>query len=509
MINPAVHSRPTTLGAAEFARRLSQAGPDSEEHRRMSQMARSVLTATAIANDGEIAPTVRDNGHGLVHVGSKTSIGAMGDRPGTLAQRVPRADWDAADWAADDQTRNPRGLSRIEYLEARLAAEKLKCPDTADGGHRSGVHPGGHMPSRDTFGAGAVLGSPGKGSLDNPTWERRDPAATSPQPSEQRHVSRRLRASLKNGEQSPAGSGVHHQSPRQTDRFGRPRKPTPASSQGRRSRKSSDARQDWQARMELAQQQEKAARKTKRRSDTKWEPAPDPNHTRPPRLDLQGGAPGCGVGKGRALPKPEHPDGAHKQLVQRLGYTTGPQERASLKKAPGGHNGDRSSGFSVAHLHAVQRGSHFDRTLDLPNEDTWMHELCGGRSSKMGQPARKKAGHHSTAPDVSRGAGSRAKPNRSAVPQQELQRRQVRNDMQRASAAFVSGICNFLPFHIPEQEVAEGSPRGLRGDELPFPAPNYPIRESTSLPTFVGAWLMPACPPRAWLKAIGSRWRAD
>eukprot|EP01043_Picozoa_sp_COSAG02_P060172 COSAG02_NODE_7808_length_2837_cov_3.525201_2_plen_484_part_00 len=428
VINPAVHSRPTTLGAEDFARRLSGAGPESEEHRRMSQMAQSVLTATAISNDGEIAPTVRDSGHGLVHIGGKTAIGEIGDRAGTLAARVPRADWDALDWAANDQTRNPRGPSRIEYLEARLAEEKLKCPDTADGGHRSGVHPGGHVPTRDTFGAGAVLGRPVEGSLDNPTWQKRDPASpsASPQPSQQRHVSRRLRASLANAEQSPAGSGVHHQSPRETDRFGNLRKPTPASSQGRRSRNSSDARQDWQERMALAQHQEKISRQKKRRSKSKWEPAPAANHTRAPRLDMRGGAPGTGVGGERALPEPQQPDSAQKQLIQRLGYTTGPLERASLKKPPGGHSGDRSSGFSVAHLHAVQKSSHFDRTLDLPNEDTWMHELCNGRSSTMGQPARKKAGHHSSAPEVSRGAGARAKPNRSAVPQEELQRRQVR-----------------------------------------------------------------------------------
>ena len=37
------------------------------------------------------------------------------------------------------------------------------------------------------------------------------------------------------------------------------------------------------------------------------------------------------------------------------------------------------------------------------------------------------------------------------------------------------------------QEVAEGSPRSLRGGELPFPAPNYPVRESASLPVFIGA----------------------
>eukprot|EP01043_Picozoa_sp_COSAG02_P060171 COSAG02_NODE_7808_length_2837_cov_3.525201_1_plen_166_part_10 len=41
------------------------------------------------------------------------------------------------------------------------------------------------------------------------------------------------------------------------------------------------------------------------------------------------------------------------------------------------------------------------------------------------------------------------------------------------------------------QEIAEGSPRGLRSGELPFPAPNYPIRESASLPTFTGVWLCP------------------
>jgi len=37
-----------------------------------------------------------------------------------------------------------------------------------------------------------------------------------------------------------------------------------------------------------------------------------------------------------------------------------------------------------------------------------------------------------------------------------------------------------------DQEIAEGSPRGLRSGELPFPTPNYPIRESASLPTFTG-----------------------
>ena len=432
VINPAVHSRPTTLSAADFARRLREAGPDSNEHQLMSEMARGVLTATAISNNGEIAGTVRDSGHGLVHIGGKTAIGEIGNRPGTLAARVPRANWDTLDWAAADQTRNPRGPSRLEYLEAQLAAEKLKCPDTADGGHRSGVHPGGHMPSRDTFGAGAVLGRPVGGSLDNPTWEKRDPKSPSksPDPAEQHQVSRQIRASLKNAEQSPAGSGGHHQSPRETDRFGRPRKPTPSSSQGGRrlSRRSSEARQDWQARMAVAQNQEKTARQKKR--GTKWEPAPGANHTRPPRLDIRGGAPGPGVGGHRALSEPQQPDGAQKQLIQRLGYTTGPLERASLKKPPGGHSGDRSSGFAVAHLHAVEKGSHFDRTLDLPNEDSWMHELCGGRSSTMGQPARKKAGHHSSAPDVKRGAGARAKPTRPAVSAEALRRRQVR-DVQR------------------------------------------------------------------------------
>lgn len=402
----------------------------------MSEMARSVLTATAISNDGEIAPTVRDSGHGIVHMGGAAAIGELSDRQGTLAARKPRADWDSVDWAAADQSRT--GPSRIEVLEARLAAETLKCPDTADGGHRSGVHPGGHMPTRDTFGAGAVLGRQIEGSLDNPTWEKRDLASafTSPKPAEQRHVSRRLRASLTNAEQTAAGSGNHHERPRQTDRFGRMRKPTPASSQGRRSRKSSDAHQDWQARMVLAQQQEKAARQKQRRSSTKWKPAPDPNHTRPPGLDIQSGGPGIGVGGQRALPLPEQPDGAQKQLVQRLGYTTGPLERESLKKPPGGHNGNRSSGFAVAHLHTVQKSSHFDRTLDLPNEHSWMHELCDGRSSLMGQPAQKKAGHHSAAPDMSRGSGARAKPNRSAVPQAELRRRQV-SDMHRTGTILV------------------------------------------------------------------------
>jgi hypothetical protein len=429
LVNPVTHSRPSTLGATDFAQRLSGAGPDDEEHRRMSQMARSVLTATAINNDGEIAPTIRDSGHGLVHLGSTASLGELGSRPGTLAARVPRSDWDAADWAQDDQTRNPRGQSRIQFLETQLAKEKLKCPDTADGGHRSGVHPGGHMPTRDTFGAGAVLGRQVEQSLDNPTWKKRDPDASpsgSPKPAEQRHVSRRLRASLTNAEQSAAGSGNHHQSPRETDRLGRMRKRTPASSQGRRSRKSSDAQQDWQTRMALAQQQEKAARQAdRRRSSTKWKPAPSPNHTQPPRLDLKGGAPGRGS-RTRALPAPEQPDPARKELIQRLGYSTGPLERASLDKAPGGHNGERSSGFAIAHLYATEKGSHFDRTLDLPNEESWMHELCDGRSSTLGQPAYKNAGHHSSKAPVARGAGARTKPNRSAIPADELRRRQVR-----------------------------------------------------------------------------------
>lgn len=455
LFNPMVHTQPTTLGASDFAARLAGAGPEDEAHRRMSQHARSVLSATALTHSDKnainnqhstVAPTTHGGGHGLVHVGGNQGLGDV--RVATLAARVPRISWDALDWAQNDQTNNPRGQTRIQFLEEALATEKLKCPDTADGGHRSGVHPGGHLPMRDTLGKGAMLGNKEDISMDNPTWKLKDGTEKAYDTAAENHTKRRQRGVRPGSEQSPAGSGFHHVSPRETDRRGLPRRRTPAS-RGQ-SRRSSGAQEDWAQRMALASQQEKESRRDSRaRSSKTWKEAPGPGNTVPPQLDLRyGQAPGGA----RALPEPEHPTGAQKTLVQRLGYTSGPSERASLGKAPGGHSGTRSTGFAVSHLHALEKGSHFDRTLDMKNVDDWMHELCDGRSSTLGQPTAQK-GHRSSTGGVARGSGTRVKPNRPALPTRELQRRQA---------------------------VAEGSPRSLRAGELAFPAPHYNIREVQS-----------------------------
>ena len=295
MVNPVNHTRPTTLGAVDFARKL---GADSDDaKRRMSELQHSVVIAQSIPGD----PTSENT-----HVGA---IDRIGERLGTFKpnQSGPKRDWDSPDWAADDQRNSPVGKSRLEYLEERLAEEKIKCPTTPQ--------------MRNTLAHGAQMGR----SLQfEPT-----PRAAQPEPA-----------------------------------------PLPAPA----------------ARLQRpASQQEQPRRSRRQQRGKRWKEPPAAHHNEPPRLSDHYSGTAVGRGGERALPAPQQPSRAERSMIERLGYSSGWEQRASQSRRNWAKA--RTAGFAVQHLHSVASVS--DLT-DLPNEETWMQELCNGRSKLRHKPARRR-----------------------------------------------------------------------------------------------------------------------
>ena len=358
MVNPVNHTRPSTLGALDFARKL---GADSDgAKRRMSELQHSVLIAQSIPDD-----PASEN----VHVGS-SSIDRIGQRLGTFkpGKSGPKRDWDSPDWAADDQRSSPVGKSRLEYLEERLAEEKMKCPTTPQ--MRNTLAHGAQMGRSLQFEPTPRAAQPEPAPLPAPAASQQRPASQQEQPRRSRldYLADRLEEEKAKNQRmrNTLARGAHMRSPQLEPA------PLPAASQ------------------RPASQPEQPRRSRRRQRGKRWKEPPAAHHNEAPRLSDHYSVSQTGRRSGeRALAAPQQPSQAEQEMISRLGYTSGMEQRATqlqfayLAKA----RKHKAAGFAVQHLHSVARAS--DLT-DLPNEETWMQELCNGRSKTNHKPARRR-----------------------------------------------------------------------------------------------------------------------